>query len=102
MFKKRTMGIVMAIALLLSACGGAKKTENDTDSKKEKEVVETANEVGEGKEGKEGKRVIKVSTKFVDYWFVYVSFLDGKLIYTYTLNTIEGLRGWAEADHATI
>lgn len=63
MFKKRTMGIVMAIALVLSACGGAKKTENDTDSKNEKEVVETTSESGESKEG---KRVIKVSTKFVD------------------------------------
>ena len=54
MFKKRTMGIIMAIALVLSACGGAKKTENDTDSKKEKEVVETTNEAGEGKRRQEG------------------------------------------------
>ena len=63
MFKKRTIGFIMAMALVFSACGGAKKADNDADKKNEKEVVETAKDSGEKTEG---KRVIKVSTKFVD------------------------------------
>ncbi|WP_311491450.1 C4-dicarboxylate TRAP transporter substrate-binding protein [uncultured Anaerococcus sp.] len=66
MFKKRTIGFIMAMALVFSACGGAKKADNDAEKKNEKEVVETAKDTEESKEGKEGKRVIKVSTKFVD------------------------------------
>lgn len=53
MFKKRTIGFIMAMALVFSACGGAKKADNDADKKNEKEVVETAKDSGEKQKAKE-------------------------------------------------
>lgn len=43
MFKKRTMAIFMAAALMLTACGGVKEAE-DTDTEEKTEVAETATE----------------------------------------------------------
>lgn len=60
MFKKRTMAIFMAAALMLSACGGGAKKAEDADTAEKTEVAETE------KASSGEKRVIKVSTKFVD------------------------------------